>query len=223
MICLIFNCWPSCNWYIIVQSGDYFFHQFNTLMQSNAYIRQGTMLPLVQIMACRLFGAKPLSETMLSYCWLDHWVQTLLKRESKSTNFPSGKCIWKYRLQNIGHFISVPPPSVGWVVSSASASACSPTMLVMEGPTWSPVPAEGKTPPHFRLLSWLTSGSCTDDIVLDVRPPNIRTATHSWGKRNIEQTISTVMNRGKGVAKCSPNTASKYKVVASLFLNHQCH
>ena len=31
---------------------------------------------LVQIMACRLDGAKPLSEPMLEYCWLGPWEQT---------------------------------------------------------------------------------------------------------------------------------------------------
>ena len=30
---------------------------------------------LVQIMACQLAGAKPLSEPMLEYCWLDSWEQ----------------------------------------------------------------------------------------------------------------------------------------------------
>ena len=30
----------------------------------------------VQIMACRLAGAKPLSEPMLEYCYLDPWEQT---------------------------------------------------------------------------------------------------------------------------------------------------
>ena len=34
---------------------------------------------LVQIMACRLVGAKPLSERMLVYCLLDPWEQTSVK------------------------------------------------------------------------------------------------------------------------------------------------
>ena len=34
----------------------------------DAYTRQKTRPSLVQIMACRLFGAKPLSEPMLEYC-----------------------------------------------------------------------------------------------------------------------------------------------------------
>ena len=36
---------------------------------------------LGQVMACRLFGAKPLHEPMLSYCWLDSWEQIAVKFE----------------------------------------------------------------------------------------------------------------------------------------------
>ena len=35
------------------------------------YMRQRIGSALVQIMACRLFGAKPLSKPMLRYCQLD--------------------------------------------------------------------------------------------------------------------------------------------------------
>ena len=38
-----------------------------------------TMKSLVRIMACRLAGAKPLSEPMLEYCSLDPWEQTSVK------------------------------------------------------------------------------------------------------------------------------------------------
>ena len=41
---------------------------FNSLRPSDGYMRQYTILSLVQIMACRLVGAKPLSEPMLEYC-----------------------------------------------------------------------------------------------------------------------------------------------------------
>ena len=41
---------------------------FNSLRPSDAYMRQCNIPPLLQIMACRLFGAKPLSEAMLEYC-----------------------------------------------------------------------------------------------------------------------------------------------------------
>ena len=43
---------------------------------SAAYMRQWIGSALVQIMACRLFGAKPLSKPMLGYCQLDHLEQT---------------------------------------------------------------------------------------------------------------------------------------------------
>ena len=39
----------------------------NSLRPSDAYIRHWTGSSMVQIMACRLFGAKPLSEPMLEY------------------------------------------------------------------------------------------------------------------------------------------------------------
>ena len=42
-------------------------------------MRRQPRISLVQIMACRLFGAKPLSEPMLDYCQLEPWEQTLVK------------------------------------------------------------------------------------------------------------------------------------------------
>ena len=44
---------------------------------SAAYMLIGSAL--VQVMACRLLGAKPLSKPMLGYCQLDPLEQTLLK------------------------------------------------------------------------------------------------------------------------------------------------
>ena len=43
----------------------------NSSLPSATYIRQWTGLALVQIMACRLNGAKPLFEPVLTYCLLD--------------------------------------------------------------------------------------------------------------------------------------------------------
>ena len=59
-----------------------------------AYICQWTGPALVQVMACHLFGAKPLPEPMLTYCQLDPWELTSAKFESKYKSFHSGKCIW---------------------------------------------------------------------------------------------------------------------------------
>ena len=41
----------------------------NSLRPGDAYIRHWTGSPLVQTMACHLFGTKPLSEPMLEYCY----------------------------------------------------------------------------------------------------------------------------------------------------------
>ena len=61
---------------------------------------------LVQIMACRLFGAKPLSEPMLDYCKLDTCEHISTKFLSKYNNFHRRKRIWKCRLENGGHVVS---------------------------------------------------------------------------------------------------------------------
>ena len=55
----------------------------NSSPPSAAYMCQWTRLALVQIMACRLSSAKPLSEPMLLYCKLDPQEQTSVKFESK--------------------------------------------------------------------------------------------------------------------------------------------
>ena len=44
---------------------------------------------MLQVMACRLFDAKPLPEPMLSYCQLGPSEQTLVKLESKYETFHS--------------------------------------------------------------------------------------------------------------------------------------
>ena len=44
---------------------------FNSSPPSAAYMRQWIGSALVQLMACRLFGAKPFSKQMLGYCQLD--------------------------------------------------------------------------------------------------------------------------------------------------------
>ena len=49
------------------------------LSRSVAYMRQSISSALVQIMACSLFGAKPLSMPMLGYCQMDPSEQTSVK------------------------------------------------------------------------------------------------------------------------------------------------
>ena len=51
----------------------------NSSPPSAAYMRQWTGSALAQIMACRLFGTKPLSKPMLAYCQLDPEEQTSVK------------------------------------------------------------------------------------------------------------------------------------------------
>ena len=51
--------------------GSYWYHNLNSSPPSAAYMRQWAQQALVQVMACRLFGAKPLPEPMLAYCQLD--------------------------------------------------------------------------------------------------------------------------------------------------------
>ena len=56
------------------------------------YMRRWTGSALVQIMTCRLFGAQPLPEAMVTHCQ-----QSSVKFESKYKTFHSIKCIWKCR------------------------------------------------------------------------------------------------------------------------------
>ena len=63
---------------------------------SAAYMRQSTGSSLVQVMACRLFGAKPSHEPM-HQCWLIvNWTHGNIFQWN--LNFISRKCNWKCRL-----------------------------------------------------------------------------------------------------------------------------
>ena len=55
----------------------------NSSPPSVANLCQWTMSTLVQVMACRLVGAKPLPEPLPTYCQLDPWEHTSVKFESK--------------------------------------------------------------------------------------------------------------------------------------------
>ena len=74
--------------------------QPNSWRPSDAYMHQYNIhVPtLLQIMACHLFGAKPLSEPMLPYCQLDPKEHISVKLYLKFKSFHSRKCTWKYRL-----------------------------------------------------------------------------------------------------------------------------
>ena len=60
--------------------------QFDSSRPSDADVRQYTSSPVVQIMACRLFGAKPLFESMLPSC-LFTWDHISVIPESEYPHF----------------------------------------------------------------------------------------------------------------------------------------
>ena len=63
------------------------------------------MPTLLQITTCRIFGIKPLSETMLAYYQLDPQEHTSVKFQSEFEHFHWRKSrIWKCRLQNMAIF-----------------------------------------------------------------------------------------------------------------------
>ena len=59
----------------------------NSSPPSATYMRQWTGSALVQIMACCLIGAKPLSKPMLGYCQLDPYEQTSVKSNQNTKLF----------------------------------------------------------------------------------------------------------------------------------------
>ena len=70
------------------------------LRPSDTYMPHQTSPPLVQIMACCLFGAKPLSEPIRTYCQLDPWEHIWVMFQLKYNNFHWRKCIWTCYLPN---------------------------------------------------------------------------------------------------------------------------
>ena len=75
----------------------------NSSPTSAAYMRRWTGSALVQKMACRIFGAEPLSEPMLGFCQLD----------TKEQNFSFTKMHVKISSAKWGQFVQG-----GWVKSS---------------------------------------------------------------------------------------------------------
>ena len=57
-----------------------------------AYMHQWTGSALVQIMTCRLFGAKPLPEPILTCCQLDPWKPTSVKYDIHENAFENAVC-----------------------------------------------------------------------------------------------------------------------------------
>ena len=73
----------------------------NSLPFSAAYMRRWTLSSLVQIVACRLNGSKPLFKPVLTYCQLDPKEHISMKSYLKFKYFHSRKCVWT----NGGHFV----------------------------------------------------------------------------------------------------------------------
>ena len=71
----------------------------NSLRPSDTYICQHDIPTLLQIMACRLFGAKPLSEPMPPYCRLNHKkyisVKSSLKFSFRKFRFEMAPAKWR--------------------------------------------------------------------------------------------------------------------------------
>ena len=84
---------------------------FNSLRPRDTYMHQWTMPSLVHTMACRLVGAKPLSDSMLRYGQFEPQEQFSAEFSVKFIYFHSGKCIWKCRLWNDCHFVQ---GEMGW-------------------------------------------------------------------------------------------------------------
>ena len=124
--------WPGRSlWIIDLRRRD--ITKFNSSIPSAAYMRQWTKSALVHIMACRLFGAKPLPEPTLTYCQWDPWEQTPVKFELNCKIFYSLKYIWNCRLWNGGHFVQ---GGGGWVNVTTAANTALVSKPYVNQPTF---------------------------------------------------------------------------------------
>ena len=79
------NCWTTVGLAIIWDAMKFIWRYCNYVFAvtssppSAAYMRQWIGTALVQIMVCRLFGAKPSSKPILAYSQLDHKAHILVK------------------------------------------------------------------------------------------------------------------------------------------------
>ena len=74
---------------------------------SATYVHLWTGSALVQVMACRLFDAKPFPEPMPTSPQLDPWEHTSVKFKLKYKTCHAWKCSWSCRLWNGCHFVQV--------------------------------------------------------------------------------------------------------------------
>ena len=73
-----------------------------SLRLGDVYMCLWTGSSLIHVMACHLFGTKPLPEPMMAYRQLDLWEQYSVNFLSKLNYFHWQNCIWKCRLQRRG-------------------------------------------------------------------------------------------------------------------------
>ena len=97
------RCWSKINRNTILM---YLYPWLTHPPLSASYMRQWIGSALVQIMACRLFGAKPLSKPE---CWDNvNWTLRNKLQWNPNQNLKKNhqrKCIRKYRRRNGGHFV----------------------------------------------------------------------------------------------------------------------
>ena len=60
---------------------------------------------LVQVMACGMFGPKPLLESMLTFVSIAPPGTNFSEIRIEIQNFSFIRCIWNWRLRNSGHFV----------------------------------------------------------------------------------------------------------------------
>ena len=96
--------WKSSHFIYILRSLSKVF-LINSSPPGTAYKLRWNWSSLVQIMACRLSGARPLSKPMFGYCQLDPSEQSSVKSQAKFEFLHAKKIIRNYRLQNGGHFV----------------------------------------------------------------------------------------------------------------------
>ena len=96
--------WRRCVYCHCTHRIGFYWLDINSSPPNATYMRQWTGSTLVQVIACCLFGTKPLPEPMLSYCQLYLYKQTSVKFESIYKTYNSWKCTWKCLLWNGDHF-----------------------------------------------------------------------------------------------------------------------
>ena len=95
---------------------------------SATYMHQRTGSAMFQVMACRLFGAKPLPEPNLAYCQLNTWEQTAVKfglyfwhfhlKPGKSEGFDSCDRASNLKLDSNCQFFSPCDLEIWWMTST---------------------------------------------------------------------------------------------------------